>query len=307
MNILVIGDIMLDRYVLTEPVKISDEAPVLVCRQKSISNILGGAANVAANLVSLGFKHVTLAGPVGQDWAADVLKELSIKAGVYPRLLEIPGRPTTIKERIESLNQQVIRVDVETTDTISKDQLSKCLHSIEVFADEPDIIVISDYGKGMISKDLIPSLRTIFPQARFFVNGKPKNFSYYSGVDIITLNRKEFNELSSIRSNSFNPNYGLGDMVRESQSKAVFVTRGADGIMAFTNMDELCQVKGLDVVPVDITGAGDVVLAATVYAQAHNFNIQHTITLANLAGALKVLKEHTATVTEKELLDASGY
>lgn len=307
MNILVIGDIMLDRYVLTEPVKISDEAPVLVCRQQGISNILGGAGNVAANLVSLGFKDVSLVSLVGRDWAADVLNELSLKAGVKPRFLELAGRPTTIKERIESRNQQVIRVDVESTDPVNKTCLSEYLVDVVAQSSKPDIVVISDYGKGIVSDVIISTINLLLPQAKIFVNGKPKNFDAYHGAEIITFNKREFKELSDMRSNSYNPNYGLGDMVRDSSSRTILVTRGAEGIMAYTRSNELFQVSGLDVVPVDITGAGDVVLAATVYAQAHNFNIQQTLELANKAGALKVLKEHTATVTEKELLDAAGY
>lgn len=307
MRVVVVGDVMLDRYTLTEPVKISDEAPVLVCRQTGTVDILGGAANVAANLVGLGFRDVTLLGAIGPDWAGDRLKELCVSAGVGQKLVTLREHKTTVKERIESLGQQVIRVDVEKSDPIAAGRLLPNVELIEVLNSTVDIIVISDYGKGVVSRQLIISLMQTFPKAQVYINGKPNNFEAYRSCRVVTFNRKEYAEIVARRATNSNPAYGISDIQSQLGAYAAVVTRGSEGIMAYTQEDELIQVGGLDVVPIDITGAGDVVLSAIVYAQSKGYTMQQTIELANRAGALKVLKDRTAVITEKELLDAKGY
>lgn len=288
-RVLVIGDVMLDKYIETEPVRISDEAPVLIVKETEVSYILGGAGNTAANLKAMGF-DVTLQGIVGADEAGYIVKKLLEEKEIVDVVIEAVDFKTTVKKRILCKGRQVIRVDSEYLTL-----------PINPLLDDPaDIIVISDYAKGTIGEDTIEILKKNY-NVPIIINGKPKNIRYYMGADIVVLNVKEVEEVLEYLKCTYNPSPRPADIVGYYNLLYLVVTEGENGISVYDNKELRNWEGGLKVEVKDITGAGDTVTAALALEIANSGDIEKAIQLANKAGALKVQKDKTAEVSLKEL------
>lgn len=284
MHALVIGDVMLDHYIGTDPVKISDEAPVLVTRKAEEEFILGGAANVAANIVSLGHK-VSLVANVGADPAGDILCRLCRTAGINTVGVVPVAMPTIEKMRVECRKTQVVRVDTEEfyLAHYTDQQLS---------TPDVDLVVLSDYAKGGVHAGVVQAVRQQFPSVPIIANIKPKNIHGYKGIDMVTMNHREWQDVSNGVSGS-----AVRDML---QVNYLVVTEGAIGIQGYSD-EEIYFSKGFSLCPVDITGAGDVVVATLAVCKMEGIPFKTAIDFANRAGACKVLKRHTAIVTREEV------
>jgi len=311
-NILVIGDVMLDRFIWGKVSRISPEAPVPVVlvdqRDGSETFCLGGAGNVAHNIHSLGGK-VLLCGLVGDDeMGRRVIEELSNK-GITNKIFVEEGRQTTVKTRIFANQQQVVRIDRETLAhpkaNISQD-LSDFIHKkIKDF----DGIIISDYGKGFLSGPLI---QTLIRKAKevgklILVDPKLRNFKFYKGATVVTPNAKEASEASRIPLIDHLSIERIGKrLLKELGCKALVITRGEEGMTLFEPQKKPIDVPTEGKEVFDVTGAGDTVIATMALALGvgRNVSLKEAAILSNYAAGVVVGKMGTATVTKEELLNA---
>ena len=303
LNILVFGDVMLDRYVNGEVSRISPEAPVPVIRVREEKSVPGGAANVALNLASLG-ASVEAVGWFGKDEQGDQLVEILSK-----RNIEVDSRcrfssaPTISKSRITSSNQQICRVDRESNAeaySLGLDQFGSLL--LEK-AGNADAVIISDYGKGFVTNEAVELLKS---SARFLsVDPKPSRPVDYASPDLLTPNRLEALEMVGMSRESQAP-FPRDEVVEKIfeyvSPKMLAVTLGSEGML----LAESGKVKSL--IPTaarevfDVSGAGDTVIATLTLALVAGETLEDSAHLANLAAGIVVGKVGTATVTPEEIL-----
>src|SRR3989344_7296961 len=199
-KVLVIGDIMLDEYIDGSADRISPEAPIPVLLQKSGRHCLGGAGNVAANVSALG-GVVTLLGVVGKDAHANILKQLCRKEGIAPRFIIDRVRPTTTKIRFVSDHHQLVRIDIEEAKPIAPAIEGQLIRVISALP-KHEIVVVSDYAKGCMTKKVMRALRVRFGPNSIIADMKPVNARLYSGVRAITPNIKEAVALTSLHAST---------------------------------------------------------------------------------------------------------
>lgn len=298
-SILVVGDVMLDRYWYGDTQRISPEAPVPVVRVGDREERLGGAANVALNLATLGVK-TTLLGLVGQDEAAQSLKKLLNIAKIDAALLEQSNRHTITKLRVMSRHQQLIRLDFEEQHLTADDNL------VEEFTKrlaQHDLVVFSDYAKGTLSsiEKLIQQCKAA--NKKMVVDPKGLDFRRYSGASVITPNFKEFTQVvGACESNDDIVAKGRV-LCQQMDLQSVLVTRGEHG-MSLVNTDEVIHLETQAKEVYDVTGAGDTVVAVLAASLAAGQNWTEAITLSNIAAGVVVAKLGTATVARDELQTA---
>jgi len=306
-NILVVGDIMMDCFIWGKVSRISPEAPVPVVAVEKETFLLGGAANVVNNIHALG-GNVTLCGVVGDDeMGQKIIKKLTeMKIGLQGIFVE-QGRQTSTKTRIIAHHQQLVRIDRETTDhprASTSRNLSEFLKkNIEGF----DGIILSDYGKGLLTKELI---RTTIRKARetkklIMVDPKLKNFFYYKGATVVTPNAAEASAASSILINDLSSLKSAGRMLLKKLGCDVLViTRGEEGMAIFEPRQEPFLVPTVAKEVYDVTGAGDTVIGTMVLALGAGARVIEAARLANYAAGIAVGKIGTATVSQEELIKA---
>ena len=306
-NILVVGDIMMDCFIWGKVSRISPEAPVPVVAVEKETFLLGGAANVVNNIHALG-GNVTLCGVVGDDeMGQKIIKKLTeTKIGLQGIFVE-QGRQTSTKTRIIAHHQQLVRIDRETTDhprASTSRNLSEFLKkNIEGF----DGIILSDYGKGLLTKELI---RTTIRKARetkklIMVDPKLKNFFYYKGATVVTPNAAEASAASSILINDLSSLKSAGRMLLKKLGCDVLViTRGEEGMAIFEPRQEPFLVPTVAKEVYDVTGAGDTVIGTMVLALGAGARVIEAARLANYAAGIAVGKIGTATVSQEELIKA---
>ena len=306
-NILVVGDIMMDRFIWGKVSRISPEAPVPVVAVEKETFLLGGAANVVNNIHALG-GNVTLCGVVGDDEMGEkIIKKLTeTKIGLQGIFVE-QGRQTSTKTRIIAHHQQLVRIDRETTDhpraSTSRNLTEFLKKNIEGF----DGIILSDYGKGLLTKELI---RTTIRKARetkklIMVDPKLKNFFYYKGATVVTPNAAEASAASSILINDLSSLKSAGRMLLKKLGCDVLViTRGEEGMAIFEPRQGPFLVPTVAKEVYDVTGAGDTVIGTMVLALGAGARVTEAAKLANYAAGIAVGKIGTATVSQEELIKA---
>ena len=302
-RVLVIGDVILDRYLWGSATRVSPEAPVLVVDIDREETRLGGAANVAHNVRALGADPV-LIGAVGSDAAGSELERLLGVRGVDPSgLVPVPSRRTTLKTRIIAHHQQVLRADEETREPLLAAAQDALWERVEGEIGSAEAVLISDYGKGVASPELLDRLlpaleRRGIPSA---VDPREEHFLRYRGVSVITPNAAEAAEAwgRTFRSEADLVEAGFG--LREKlQARSVLITRGADGMSLFT-------AEGHTHFPTrarkvyDVTGAGDTVVATIATALAARATLPEACVLANHAAGLVVAQLGTAAAAAADL------
>lgn len=302
-KILVIGDIILDRYTFGEASRISPEAPVPVVKKTSEKFALGGAANVASNLASLGAK-VYLCGVVGNDNNKETLFNLLSEQGIEKNGVLVCGsRPTTVKQRVVSWpNHQMLRIDEESASNLSEEEEKTFLRNAASLLPDADFVVFSDYVKGVFSPRLTAELikNAKSKSKTIFADFKPKNKEFFRGVDFITPNLQEAREISGLEDIE-----AVGPALVDSFGAHAVVTMGGDGISLFRREDKKRHhVPGKKIRVFDVSGAGDTVIAVVALAAASGLEPEDVVMLANAAGAVVVQKPGTATLTAEELLSA---
>ena len=299
-NILVVGDLMVDQYIFGSSNRVSPEAPIVVVDVKSKENRLGGAGNVVNNLISLGSK-VSIASVIGDDYDGDLLEQLLKDIDADLLIIKDKNRPTTKKSRIIALNQQIVRVDKESKEDISKDIQKGLLNKIESKIDKFDAIIISDYAKGVLTKDLTQQIIKLANRYNIptFVDPK-KDFEKYKGAFCITPNRKEAKDATSIEIIDDNTVLKAVKKLKEDLNlKSVVITLSEDGMVIFQN--ELTKIPTVAREVYDVTGAGDTVIASLAYFYSKSKDLIYSAKKANLAAGVVVGKSGSATVTLDEI------
>lgn len=305
--VLVVGDVMLDRFMYGQVDRISPEAPIPVMRFLREASMLGGAGNVVRNLVSLGQK-AELIGVIGHDSPGfEVAKLLSQDEHIVPHLLTDSSRPTTVKTRFVAGVQQIMRCDTERADPLSAEQESQISMRVRVALPNVNAIVLSDYAKGVLTNKI---LREVIELGKQFgkpvvIDPKGRDYSRYADVDVITPNRKELAEASGMTIKSVEDAIiAATQLIEQFRFGAVLAKLGGDGVCLVRKGEAPVHYKASAREVYDVSGAGDTVIAAFVTALAAGLPLTAAAYLSNEAGSLVVSKIGTATVTADELIHA---
>lgn len=296
-RVLVVGDVMLDRYWFGAVERISPEAPVPVVRVASEQERVGGAANVALNVKTVG-GSVTLLSMVGQDEPATRLRQLLEQHGVNTVLGQDPGMQTIVKLRVIGRNQQLLRVDFEREP--DHEILAQMLGDYEKALGEHDVVLFSDYGKGGLAH--IPRMIEMARAAGkpVLVDPKGSDYARYAGATVITPNRAELMQVIGSWQNE-------AELVRKAEAlrvklnlQALLLTRSEEGMTLFEE-GRVSNVHAQAREVADVTGAGDTVIATMALMLACGLTLAQAMEHANRAGGLVVAKFGTATLTYEEL------
>jgi D-beta-D-heptose 7-phosphate kinase/D-beta-D-heptose 1-phosphate adenosyltransferase len=301
--ILVAGDVMVDEYVIGDVERISPESPVPVLLAKNRHRRLGGAGNVVRNVVSMG-GAVALFATIGADAGGEWFKQHCSEIGVDTFWLKSEGsRPTTIKTRVVARNQQIVRIDEEYDGRISEDLEKKVIDDIKAVSPQVKAVIVSDYGKGFLSDAILESL---FKTARSegapsLVDPKGMDFTRYRGATYVTPNLREASLASGVEIKD-NPTLEKAGriLLDQTQAEGIVITRGKDGITLVTReKSQDFPVKQVEIV--DVTGAGDTVIATLALAVGSGLSIEEAIQMANLSASLVVARFGAASVTLEEM------
>jgi D-beta-D-heptose 7-phosphate kinase/D-beta-D-heptose 1-phosphate adenosyltransferase len=303
LNILVIGDVMLDRYVIGEVKRISPEAPVPVLAVREEKSVAGGAANVALNLKALGANVETI-GWFGNDERGDELFDILGRRNIgVDQEFRFSTAPTISKSRVTASNQQICRVDREASTECYSPDLNLLGKDITEKVKLADAVIISDYGKGFVTNQL---LKLVSVNAKFLaIDPKPSRLLQYAKPDLITPNRFEALELAGLSRESRDPFPQENVVLKIFEQFAptmLAVTLGADGMLLAEDgeIDKIIPTSAQEVF--DVSGAGDTVIAALTLGLVAGKDFQSAAEFANLAAGVVVGKVGTATVSPEEIL-----
>ena len=306
-RLLVVGDLMLDEYLWGEVDRISPEAPVQVVAIQKEDFALGGAGNVVNNVVALGGK-VSAVGVIGTGRNGQLLLNMFNDLGVNTKgIIQEPGRITTQKTRIIAANQHVLRIDRETQQDISITSLEKITRFIEDKMPDIDVILISDYGKGLITKSMLSRVTASAKNHNKMIIVDPKglDFSKYSGVSLLTPNKKEAALASGVDIfDESSLEKAAHKILQHIDIDMLLITCGKDGMVLFERDKTPFRIEAEARQIFDVSGAGDTVLAVLGVAVASGISIQNSVAMANTAAGIVVGKVGTATVSKPELLSA---
>lgn len=306
-KVLIVGDVMLDRYWWGSVSRISPEAPVPVVKLERTSIAAGGAANVAANVVGLG-AETFLVGIVGDDSEARNLAEILENSKISAaHLISLNNRQTSVKTRIIAHSQQVVRLDQENTSAISESDAEKIFEKIEKAFKEADIVIVSDYAKGFLVENLLSRLITKcgVENKRILVDPKGKDYTKYKGATLLTPNQKEATDACGLEEGEKNAVEKAGKILLENIStESVLITQGEKGMTLFQKNGEIHRFDALARKVYDVTGAGDTVIAALAVAIGAGLNFFEAAKLANIAAGLVVEQIGTTAITREMLENA---
>lgn len=303
--VLVIGDVMLDRYLMGNVNRISPEAPVPVVLLNKSEARAGGAANVAANLSGLGLSaHII--GCIANDDAGHSLKRLMHESGIdTAHLMVSDQRPTVSKTRVMSGNQQIVRIDEESISTFSNTETELLLKQVtQALHTKPAIVILSDYAKGLLSAEACQAIITLCKQLRIPVIADPKgrDYSKYHGASALTPNKKETAEACGV---PFHETETLLQAAKQLKDQLALdflaVTRGEEGI-SFIDDGHIQHIPATAKQVFDVSGAGDTVIATLAAGLVHGLNPHDALQLANIAAGIVVGKVGTVPVSQAELL-----
>ena len=296
-RILVVGDVMLDRYWFGEVNRISPEAPVPVVRVERKEARLGGAANVARNVVSLGI-DTALLGVIGQDEAGQEVEAILADSGIQSFLKVDPTISTIVKLRVIGRQQQLIRVDFEEApnDEILQDKLTQ----FQQIVNDCDVLILSDYAKGSLVNisAMIQAARAL--NKIILVDPKGSDFSRYAGATILTPNKSELRQVIGHWRNEEELTQKAQQLRQELSLQALLLTRSEEGMSLYTE-SEVLHFPTLAREVYDVSGAGDTVIACLAAMLAEGRVLPEAVELANRAGGIVVAKLGTATLSREEL------
>ena len=306
-RVLVVGDIILDRYRIGDARRLSPEAPIPVLRPRRNHDTPGGAANVAMNIASLGGQAV-LAGVIGDDESGRIITRLLSQApGVIPILITAPDRPTTAKTRFIAGSQQLLRLDEETTDPLDAAAAAAMLTRIEAALPDTDVVILSDYAKGVLCDAVLGRLLDLIASHGKPVIADPKrpDFRAYRGVTVLTPNEMEVRDATRIDALHDAEADRAGRAALEATGGgAVLVTRSAKGLTLVRLGHEAMHLPAQAREVADVSGAGDTLVAALAVSLAVGADLPEAAMVANVTAGISVGKQGTATVSNAELLIA---
>ena len=303
-SVLVVGDVMCDTYLSGHVSRISPEAPVPVFESTGKRHVLGGAANVAANLRALGCE-VRLLGVTGEDDAGRHVREHVRAQGMADDLLmRDAGRPTTEKTRLVARRQQLARLDQESRRPLPPELIARALSGVEPVLADVDGVVCSDYDKGVCTPDLLVPLFAMAGRANLpiFVDPKARDFARYRGATVLTPNLAEVRQATDgFPEDDRCLADAAGSLLRRSEAQALLVTRGEAGMSLFHPPEAPRHIPAHTRDVYDVTGAGDTVIAAFAAAAIHGMPYGEAARWANVAAGIVVGKAGTAVVHPEEL------
>ena len=290
-RILVIGDIMLDQFIWGKVSRISPEAPVPVVGVERETTMLGGAANVVSNIVACGGSAL-LCGLVGNDFRGrEIITKLERLGVADDGIFVEDDRPTTMKTRIIAHAQQVVRYDRESAKPLREETTRRILDLIVKVKKDLSGIIISDYGKGVISAQLMDGLKPLFSESNGPVAVDPniRNFSLYRNVMVITPNQNEAAEIAGLEIQDEQGLVEVGKrLLDRNDFKALLITRGSDGMSLFEQNGSITHIKSVARKVYDVTGAGDTVIAILTLGMAAGLDLKSAAHLSNLAAGIVV-------------------
>ncbi len=297
-RVLVVGDVMLDRYWFGEVERISPEAPVPVVRVARREDRLGGAANVARNIITLG-GQATLLGLVGQDEPGARVRHLATESGMHAVLVDDPALPTTLKMRVLGRQQQLLRVDFE--EAPQPDALARLERAVIDALPQHDVLVLSDYAKGVLThvEPLIAAAR--LQGLPVLVDPKGEDYRRYRGATLVTPNRSEMRQAVGLWADELQLTGRAQSLRKQLDLEALLVTQSEQGMTMFTESGaDHVDAQAHEVF--DVSGAGDTVLATLAVTHGAGLSWSEAMRWANRAGGIAVGKLGTSTVSSQELL-----
>ncbi len=303
-RVLVLGDVMLDRYVSGTASRLSPEAPIPVLRPTTSRATLGGAANVALNVATLG-GQVSLVGVIGDDPAGMEVTRLMAESGITSHLVIAPGRPTTAKTRFMVGVHQLLRLDEETTSAIAPVTATNLLHHFADALGTADVVILSDYAKGAMTDAVLQSALKQAQAAGRVVIADPKrdSFAVYRGATILTPNEHEVRQATHIEAaDDADADRAGRRALDDTGGEAVLVTRSAKGLTLVRRDQPALHLPTRAREVADVSGAGDTLVAALAVALGAGAALPEAAMLANITAGISVGKQGTATVGREELL-----
>lgn len=300
-KILVIGDLMIDHYLWGSCERISPEAPVQVVDIKKETTVLGGAGNVINNLIALDCEVFVLSA-IGDDATGDELSKMLLLAGAKSLLAVEQNRKTSKKSRIIAAHQQVVRYDNESKNDVQEQTQNHIIEKFKNLIGDVDVVLLSDYGKGVLAKNLCEKLIKIANEhnKKVLVDPKGEDYSKYKNAYLLTPNKKEASIATKIKiNNEADLLQAIAKLKNELNLGVSVVTLSEDGIAIFDDKLTVIPTAAREVF--DVTGAGDTVLAALGYMTALANNIYESVEFANLAAGVVVAKIGSATATLDEI------
>ncbi|MDF0666729.1 MAG: D-glycero-beta-D-manno-heptose-7-phosphate kinase [Nitrospira sp.] len=308
-SVLVVGDLILDHYVMGRVSRISPEAPVPVVHVESESLRLGGAANVFNNILALGGK-ADLCGVIGSDESGRLLmKELGNKRSSRGGVVIDQDRPTTRKSRVIAHSQQIVRYDIEGRSELRTALRQKMLRYVESRIRDLSCVVVSDYAKGVVSSALMSEITRLaaLRKVPVIVDPKVEHFSYYKGVTVLTPNHLEAAQASGLHGDGDQTIDEAGAMIRQRLGcRSVLITRGEKGMSLYEGDGASWHLPTKARQVYDVTGAGDTVIGTLALAISAGASIKAGAVMANYAAGIVVGMVGTATVSPKQLSEAFG-
>ena len=300
-KIAVIGDLMLDEYIMGKVDRISPEAPVPVVKVTEEKFVLGGAANVINNLAALG-ANVYCGGLVGKDKNAEKLINAFPKNVDCNLILKVDNRPTIVKKRVIAGHQQLLRLDWEEEFYINEDEENIIIKNLKNHIKDLNAVILSDYNKGLLTKSLSQKIINLCRENNVIVtvDPKPKNISNFVGASSITPNKKE--AYAAVDANALENIDIVGEKLKKKYNlDTVLITRSEEGMTLYDK--EIHNIPTYAKEVYDVTGAGDTVISVFTLAKAAGATWEEAAKIANAAGGIVVGKIGTSTVSEKELVE----
>ena len=303
-RVVVVGDIIMDEYIWGDVSRISPEAPVPVVNINEETKMLGGAANVLNNIASFGGRPI-LCGVIGDDPMGEEIVERVKGLGLRTDgMITESKRPTSIKTRVVAHNQQVVRFDRESREKLASKSIEKILDFIKKMENNYDAILVADYGKGVISAQLMEGLRDLVSQSSAILAVDPKlgNFECYQNVDVITPNHHEAGAFCRMEIIDQESLVRAGNqMLSELHCRSVLITQGKDGMSLFEDSGEISHIPTVARKVYDVTGAGDTVISTFCLGLASGLDPKSAAIISNFAAGIVVGEVGTSTVKADQL------
>jgi rfaE bifunctional protein kinase chain/domain len=305
-KVLLVGDTMLDEYLEGDAERISPEAPIPIVKVAKSRLLLGGAGNVVRNVATLGgIAH--LVSIRGLDTKGEILQDILAEESVTSALIPLPDRPTTLKTRVIARGQQMLRIDHEDLSPLRTEDAQRVLDALKTVIDDYEVLVISDYGKGLVNEEFMKGLFAIRDTSktkpRILVDPKTPNFHLYQGVYILTPNAKEISEGTNLPANTKEEILAAGRAIlRKLNANHLLTTLGANGMALFLSENKVWHIPTAAQKVFDVTGAGDTVMGTLATALSSGLNLLDACVLANYAAGIVVAEIGAATATSEGLL-----
>ncbi|RMH58973.1 MAG: D-glycero-beta-D-manno-heptose-7-phosphate kinase [Candidatus Hydrogenedentota bacterium] len=301
-TVTILGDVILDEYLVGRVERLSPEAPVPVLEVQERTRSLGGAANVARNVVALG-GQARLCGVRGEDDHGEEILKLCRGLEIDSDGVVISSdRPTTFKQRVIARTQQIVRIDHESVEPLGKDVRDRLTAGLRRAMKASDVVVISDYDKGVISREILEVVQREAGGIPIVVDPNVRHFFEYSLATVVTPNHLQLERVSGKRIRGEKELIEAGRSIKKRLSgPALLVTRGEEGMSLFTGEVEVLKIPTVAREVYDVTGAGDTVVAALALGLGSGWDLVEAARTANVAAGIVVGKRGTAAVSAREL------